>query len=85
MAAIWLLGGGHRTLTKLANTSEVESQICCNWLARLDVGFDLVIVSPVQMQLMTASLIGCLGQALFPLYNRVIVAHPGHASLRSLN
>ena len=33
----------------------------------------------------SASLIGCLGQALFPLYNRVIVAHPGHASLRSLN
>ncbi len=33
---------------------------------------------------MAASLIGCLGQALFPLYNRVIVAHPGHASLRSL-
>jgi len=31
-----------------------------------------------------ASLIGCLGQALFPCFFWVIVAHPGHASLRSL-
>jgi hypothetical protein len=33
---------------------------------------------------MSASLIGCLGQALFPLFNWAIVIHPGHASLRSL-
>ena len=33
---------------------------------------------------MAASLIGCLGQAHFPCYFWVIVAHPGHASLRSL-
>ena len=33
---------------------------------------------------MSASLIGCLGQALFPCFFWVIVAHPGHASLRSL-
>ena len=32
----------------------------------------------------TASLIGCLGQARFPSFFRVIVAHPCHASLRSL-
>ncbi len=35
-------------------------------------------------QRMAASLIGCLGQALFPCLLWVIVAHPGHASLRSL-
>jgi hypothetical protein len=33
---------------------------------------------------MSASLIGCLGQAHFPSFFRVIVTHPGHASLRSL-
>ena len=33
---------------------------------------------------MTASLIGYLGQAHFPLFNRAMVTHPGHASLRSL-
>ena len=33
---------------------------------------------------MAASLIGCLGQAHFPCYFWAIVAHPGHASLRSL-
>ena len=33
---------------------------------------------------MTASLIGCLGQARFPSFFWVIVTHPGHASLRSL-
>ena len=33
---------------------------------------------------MTASLIGCLGQAHFPSFFWVFVAHPGHASLRSL-
>ena len=33
---------------------------------------------------MTASLIGFLGQALFPRFFWVIVTHPGHASLRSL-
>jgi hypothetical protein len=32
----------------------------------------------------SASLIGCLGQARFPCFFWVIVAHPGHASLRSL-
>lgn len=31
-----------------------------------------------------ASLIGCLGQAHFPSFFRIIVSHPGHASLRSL-
>jgi hypothetical protein len=31
-----------------------------------------------------SSLIGCLGQARFPSFFWVIVAHPGHASLRSL-
>jgi len=33
---------------------------------------------------MSASLIGCLGQAHFPSFFWVIVTHPGHASLRSL-
>jgi hypothetical protein len=33
---------------------------------------------------MSVSLIGCLGQAHFPSFFWVIVAHPGHASLRSL-
>jgi hypothetical protein len=33
---------------------------------------------------MSASLIGCLGQAHFPFFFWVIVTHPGHASLRSL-
>jgi len=33
---------------------------------------------------MAASLNGCLGQARFPSFFWVIVAHPGHASLRSL-
>jgi hypothetical protein len=33
---------------------------------------------------MSASLIGCLGQALFPCFFWVMVTHPGHASLRSL-
>ena len=33
---------------------------------------------------MSASLIGCLGQARFPSFFWVFVAHPGHASLRSL-
>ena len=33
---------------------------------------------------MTASLIGCLGQARFPCFFGVMVTHPGHASLRSL-
>ncbi|QMU59211.1 MAG: hypothetical protein GKR98_14030 [Boseongicola sp.] len=33
---------------------------------------------------MTAFLIGCLGQARFLSFVWVIVAHPGHASLRSL-
>jgi len=33
---------------------------------------------------MSASLIGCLGQARFPSFYWVFVAHPGHASLRSL-
>ena len=33
---------------------------------------------------MTASLIGRLGQARFPCFFWGIVAHPGHASLRSL-
>ncbi len=33
---------------------------------------------------MSASLIGCLGQARFPCLFWVIVTHPGHASLRSL-
>ena len=32
----------------------------------------------------SASLIGCLGQARFPSFFWVIIAHPGHASLRSL-
>ena len=32
----------------------------------------------------SASLIGCLGQARFPSFFWVFVAHPGHASLRSL-
>jgi hypothetical protein len=31
-----------------------------------------------------ASLIGCLGQAHFPSFFRIIVSHPGHSSLRSL-
>ena len=35
-------------------------------------------------QRMTASLIGCLGQAHFPSFFWVMVTHPGHASLRSL-
>ena len=29
----------------------------------------------------SASLIGCLGQALFPLFNWVIVAHPGQIKI----
>ena len=33
---------------------------------------------------MAASLIGCLGQAHFPSLYWGLVAHPGHASLRSL-
>jgi hypothetical protein len=33
---------------------------------------------------MSASLIGWLGQARFPCFFWVFVAHPGHASLRSL-
>jgi hypothetical protein len=33
---------------------------------------------------MSASLIGCLGQARFPFFFWVFVTHPGHASLRSL-
>ena len=33
---------------------------------------------------MSASLIGRLGQARFPSLYGIIVAHPGHASLRSL-
>jgi len=33
---------------------------------------------------MSASLIGCLGQARFPSFLWVFVTHPGHASLRSL-
>ena len=33
---------------------------------------------------MTASLIGCLAQARFPSFFWVYVAHPGHASFRSL-
>jgi hypothetical protein len=34
----------------------------------------------LRLQRMSPSLIGYLGQALFPLFDRVIVAHPGHAS-----
>jgi hypothetical protein len=37
-----------------------------------------------EMHQKAASLIGCLGQAHFPSFFRVIVTHPGHASLRSL-
>ncbi len=33
---------------------------------------------------MPASLIGRLGQARFPSLIGIVVAHPGHASLRSL-
>jgi len=32
----------------------------------------------------SASLAGCLGQVLFPSLFWIIVAHPGHASIRSL-
>ena len=42
------------------------------------------MLSSDQKTQMTASLIGCLGQARFPFIFWAIVTHPGHASLRSL-
>lgn len=33
---------------------------------------------------MSVSQIGCSGQALIPYFSQILVAYPGHASLRSL-
>lgn len=43
-----------------------------------------VAVPPRLSSRMSPSLIGRLGQARFPSLFRIVVAHPGHASLRSL-
>ena len=51
---------------------------------RFNVGFQRHGPAVSHLQRMTASLIGCLGQARFPSFFWIIVAHPGHASLRSL-
>jgi hypothetical protein len=50
----------------------------------LSVRFLRAALSILHLQRRSASLIGYLGQALFPCLFWVCVSHPGHASLRSL-
>ena len=50
----------------------------------LSVRFLRAALSISRLQRRAASLIGYLGQALFPCLFWVFVTHPGHASLRSL-
>jgi hypothetical protein len=50
----------------------------------LSVRFLRAFLSISRLQRTSASLIGYLGQALFPCLFWVFVTHPGHASLRSL-
>ena len=55
-----------------------------HWVAPPSVRFLQVAQFTLRAQRMSASLIGYLGQALFPCLFWVFVTHPGHASLRSL-